>query len=339
MLHESGSCRLADAGDAESRQKTLRFVLLCLFDGCKQLIRVFFLADNALGNQLFPMLLQAEDVDDRVKETFFNQGGDVLFAQALDVHGVAAHEIQDVALHLRRTCLIDALDVGGIRLSLSLCTADGAAIADLERLCSLGTLFFYDRLDLRNDLSRLVDDDGIAYAHIEIVDEILIVQRRALDRRTAKADGIERRRRRDAPRPADRKRDAAHDAFLFLGRVFIGDRPARRLGSRAKALPLQKIIEFDDSAVDVVGQIAARGADLLDGIPDLLCRTADVIGMNDLDALPFHEVVGFDMRLKFLAAHRLQIEHEEGQSPLLRDAAVELAQSARRTVARIGKKL
>ena len=102
---------------------------------------------------------------------------------------------------------------------------------------------------------------------------------------------------------------------------------------------MRKIIEFDDSAVDVVGQIAARGANLLDGIPDLLCRTADVIGMNDLDALPFHEVVGFDMRLEFLAAHRLQVEHEEGQSPLSRDAAVELAQSARRTVARIGKKL
>ena len=45
------------------------------------------------------------------------------------------------------------------------------------------------------------------------------------------------------------------------------------------------------------------------------------------------------MRLELLAVHRLQIEHEEGQPPLLRDAAVELAQSARRTVARIGKKL
>ena len=72
-IHESGSCRLADARDTESRQKTLRFVLLCLFDGCKKLIRVGTCGAMHKDVKLRDVLIaQAASTDSSLIRNIFN---------------------------------------------------------------------------------------------------------------------------------------------------------------------------------------------------------------------------------------------------------------------------
>ena len=165
------------------------------------------------------------------------------------------------------------------------------------------------------------------------------MQRRAFDARAAEADGVKNRRRRDAARAADRELDVADDGFLFLGRILVGDGPARHFARRAELVAVGEIVELHDGAVDVVRQVAAALADGLDGRPDLVRRAADAIAVDRLDALRVHIVIRFRVRRERPPLGRLQIEHEERQLPLLRDAAVELTQRPGRAVARIRERL
>ena len=260
-------------------------------------------------------------------------------AESFDVHGRAADEVEDVALELGRAARVLALDVGGVGLAHRWCAADRAGRADDEGLCAGGPLLLDDFLDLRDDLAGLVDAHRVADAHVEVVDEVLIVQGRALDCRAAEPDRVKDGRRRDAARASDGELDLADDRLLLLGRVLVGNGPARHLGRRAELLAVREIVELDDGAVDVVGQIAAVLTDSRDGLPDLVRRMADLVAVDDLDALLLHEVVRLGMRRERATASCLQVEDEEREMALLRDAAVELPQRAGRAVARIGEGL
>ena len=85
--------------------------------------------------------------------------------------------------------------------------------------------------------------------------------------------------------------------------------------------------------------LAAALANGGDGLPDFLCRAADFVVVDDFDALLLHERIRLGVRRELTAAGRLQVEDEEREMALFRDAAVELTQRSRGTVARIGKGL
>ena len=89
------------------------------------------------------------------------------FSKALDIHCVAADKIQDMVLHLCGTRGILTLHIGSICLPHGMRSADGALIPDHIRSCSLRALLHDDRLDPRNDLPRLVDEDRVANAYIK----------------------------------------------------------------------------------------------------------------------------------------------------------------------------
>ena len=279
------------------------------------------------------------EVGNRRDAAFLDQAVDGRLAESFDVHGRAADEIEDVALELGRAARILALDVRGVRLAHGRRAADRASRADDKGLCACGALLLDDFLDLRDDLARLVDAHRVTDAHVEVVDEVLVVQGRALDCRAAEPDRVKDSRRRDASRTADGELDFADDRLLLLRRVLVGNRPARHLGCRAELLAVCETVELDDRAVDVVGQAAAALANGGDGLPDFLCRAADFVVVDDFDALLLHERIRLGVRRELTAAGRLQVEDEEREMALFRDAAVELTQRSRGTVARIGKGL
>ena len=279
------------------------------------------------------------EVGNRFDIALFDEAVDGRLAEAFDIHGRASDEIEDVALELSRAARVLALDVRGVRLAHGRRAADRASRADDKGLCACGALLLDDFLDLRDDLARLVDAHRVTDAHVEVVDEVLVVQGRALDRRAAEPYRVKDGRRCDAARASDGELDLTDDRLLLLGRVLVGNGPARHLGRRAELLAVREIVELDDGAVDVIGQIAAVLADGCDGLPDLVRRMADLVAVDDLDALLLHEVVRLGVRRERAAAGCLQVEDEEREMALLRDAAVELPQRAGRAVARIGEGL
>ena len=64
-----------------------------------------------------------------------------------------------------------------------------------------------------------------------------------------------------APVRPTRDLDLAQGGPLLLGRVFEGDRPAGELGRSAKLFALCKVVDLDDRAVDVEGELVAVFAD------------------------------------------------------------------------------
>lgn len=129
--------------------------------------------------------------------------------------------------------------------------------------------------------------------------------------------------------------DLAQGGPLLLGRVFEGDRPAGELGRRAKLFALCKVVDLDDRAVDVEGELVAVFADP----PDLRDRVGNVgerlIGGDHLEAERRQVVERLLVAGEGLPLDPLDVEDEDIQPPLRGDAAVLLPQGARRRVARV----
>ena len=247
--------------------------------------------------------------------------------------------MKNVILHLRRADGILTLHIGGIRLAHRRCAADGTGIADDVRHGARGAFLEDDRLHARDDLAGFIDEDRVADAHIQPRDIVLIVQGRTLHARAAELHGVEYRRRRDAPRTTDGELDLPEHRLFFLGRILIGDCPARRLCRRPQLRALRKIVDLDHRAVDVIGQTAAARPDLLDRRPHFVRRAANAISRDDLYPLRAHKVICRRMRRKRPPLRALQVKDEHREPALARYARIELTQCSRRTVARIRKRL
>ena len=62
---------------------------------------------------------------------------------------------------------------------------------------------------------------------------------------------------RQAVRPADLHVNRFDNGQGFFGREFVGNRPTRRAGDEAEFVLLRQAVDFDDHAVDFVGQFGA----------------------------------------------------------------------------------
>ena len=97
------------------------------------------------------MFKQVIDIGNIPEISLLDEGLDGRLAEALDIHGIPAHEIQDMVLQLGRAGRVLTLDICRIRLPDSFCSADGAFIANEERHCPIRAFFLHHFLDLGND--------------------------------------------------------------------------------------------------------------------------------------------------------------------------------------------
>ena len=95
-------------------------------------------------------------------------------------------------------------------------------------------------------------------------------------------------------------------------------------------------VELHNGPVDIIRQVIARFAKLGDQLLRFVHIAAERIG-NDLEFQISQIVQRLAVGLKFRALCQLQIENQNVQPALGRDAGVQLAQGARRRVARVGK--
>ena len=192
---------------------------------------------------------------------------------------------------------------------------------------------------LGNDFPGLEHADGIPNPDIQLINKILVVQGCPLYLGTAKLHRLKNSRRGDAACAPYGKLNIQQPGFLFLRRILVSHRPLGHLGSLPQLLPLGKIIDLYHGTVNIIRQAAPGGPDFINSRHDLLSSTANLVVVNDLHALFFHEIIGFRMAGKLPALSCLQIEHEHGQLPFLGNAAVQLPEGTGSTIPGIGKKL
>ncbi len=135
--------------------------------------------------------------------------------------------------------------------------------------------------DLRDDLAGLFDAHGVADAHVEALDVILIVKRGARDRGARQLHRLQVSHRRERARTTHVDADAEHSRGGALCTEFVGDGPTRKLGSVAEDVLLGEAVHLDDGAVDFVGVVRALARDAGNGRVKLLQgRRQDVPAMG-----------------------------------------------------------
>src|SRR5215467_7723537 len=161
--------------------------------------------------------------------------------------------------------------------------------AFLRKVIGLGVLRALvddDVHDLRNDVARALNDNGIADADVAAVsqrlavaadalDVVFIVQGDILHDHSTHADGIEFADGRKRSGAADLKFDIVENGHGAFGRKFVGDPPARRARNETKPLLPIDAVDLVDDAVDVVIELGPTFLDLAMKGDELLGRVAE----------------------------------------------------------------
>ncbi len=244
--------------------------------------------------------------------------------------------MDEIAEPLRRTFHAHTAHRCAVRVALHRRAALRAGIRQAERYGSLRPLREINAEDFRNDLPCLSHDDRIADANIELIDKILIVERRRRDGRTGKTHRLHNGFRRQNAGPADLHDNVAHYRGLLLRRVFIRHRPARRLGGAAENFALRKVVDLDDSAVNIKGIALARIADAPNLLAALL-HGAEHLMRHRIKSELFQHIQRFRVCFRLFAGGELDIENDDVELAFFGHLRVQLTHGSGRGVARIGE--
>jgi hypothetical protein len=252
--------RLADMADAEAVEEPSQRRGAAAGDPGDEVGRAL-LAHPLEALQL--LLRQGVDVGERAHQAAVHQLVDHLLAQALDVEGAAAGEVEQRELALRRADqAAGAAVIGPARLAHDVAATGRAS----ERHAEVGHVAVarlgHAADDLRNHVPGAADDDAIACAdalppHLEDV-----VQRRARHRRAADEHRLEPGHRRQLAGAAHLHLDAEQARRLLLRRVFLRRRPARLARLEAEPLLQRPRVDLVDDAVDLERQRRPLGGDV-----------------------------------------------------------------------------
>ena len=210
--------------------------------------------EERAGRQL--LIAQVEEVAFIAHEAIIEQRDDRLVAERLDVKRAARGEVEEPLAQLRGA----GHRVRAAPVDLSLVPAErgaalGALAGELELPLVSGAQF-RDRADhLGDDLARLAQDHRVTDQHALALNFILVVQGRAVYGRAADLHRGHHGERGDPPGPAHAHLDVEQLGVDLLGRVLVGDRPARCPAGRAhRALRLDRV-DLDHHAVDLVRRL------------------------------------------------------------------------------------
>ena len=154
-----------------------------------------------------------------------------LWAQRVDVHGLAGDEVLDAPLDLWRTAGVVRTVPGSLALiSHQRGAALRAALDERDGLGDDGALGDVDTHNLRDDLTAFLHVDVVADMQVERTDEVLVVQGGTLDGGAGQLHGIHIRHRGDGSRTAYLIGDLIQTGTHALGLELIGNGPARALG-------------------------------------------------------------------------------------------------------------
>ena len=210
---------------------------------------------------------------------------DGLLAQPLDIHRLAADEVDDAPENLGTA----AAGIGAVVLRLALVAHQRrmayGALGDVCEGTAVGRPFgVFDARDFRNDFAPLLDIDHVARADVQQGHLFGVVERCAADGGAGQQHRFEVGHRRDGSRPAHLEVDAHKPREGLLGLELVGDGPLRSLGREAQLAAQGEVVDLDDHAVGGEGQLAPRRVPMVDEVVDLGPRAADAHRIRDLEA-------------------------------------------------------
>ena len=189
-----------------------------------------------------------------------------------------------------------------------------------------------------NHVAGAPHDHRVADADILAAHFVFVVQRGIRDRRAADEHRLQPRHRRDRAGAADLHVDRDEFGQRFLRGKFVRQRKTRRARHEAERVLLVAPVDLVDHAVDVVRQRLALLADRVE-------EAQQAFGALHHRPFAVHRQAEFLVPVEQFAMrgrHLDAFEHadaisEKRQRPLRGDLRIELPQTARRGVARIGE--
>ena len=283
--------------------------------------------------------IERVEIGDIAQQTRLDHFVDELVAQAVHVHAATAHPVDEALLELRGAIEGHAAVRHLVTLVHHGTAAGGASLGHIPLDRVGGALVQHRTNDLRDHVAGLVDDDGIAHAHILAADLVEVVQSCAGDGGTGHRDGVELGNRGEHAGAPHLDANLTQNGGLLLRRELEGDGPARCAGGEAEIGLLVEPIDLHNHTVDVVIQVSAMRERIgAEGV-NLLGRGAACHGCVDGKARlaqPVEErMLGVHMQ-----GRRVGDRVDEGGKAARRgDLGVLLAQAARGGVAGVGKGL
>ena len=191
---------------------------------------------------------------------------------------------------------------------------------------------------LRDHVARPLHGHGIADPDVLALDLVLVVERRIRHDDATHRDGSKLGDRSERAGAPDLDLDGLDDRRRLLGRELMRERPARRARHEAEPALQSEVVDLVDHAIDVVAERRALRLDRAIMGQHLLGRAAkphQLVGRQaEAREGLYHAQLGRGgQRRNFTPGIG-----EELQRPARGDRRVELAQRARRGVARIGKR-
>ena len=242
-------------------------------------------------------------------------------------------------------CIVRAIQVhrpvyGSDRLATDRANLTGHVIG--HSICR--TLFLLDHGNLRDDVTGLVQNNGVTDTDVKIFDEIRVVQSSTFNTGSGQLYRVEFRHRSDAAGTTRLQHDTAKNRSLFLSGILESNSPLRSFGPLAHLLADVDFVYLDDSAINGIINIIPVFTDIADSGED----TVGIIAMRVVGGL---EIANIAQIAKLVAVRvsklrgilpvidTLHIENEHFQVPLLCDSRVRLTQRTGSAVAGIGEEL
>ena len=324
---------LPHLADAEGKEQPGQVLALGLLDGGEQVLGGFFAHALQLGHVLLAEEIQvAGGLDQpRLYQVLHHRD-----AQTLNVHGIPAGKVGQVAQQLSGTLGPGTADVGAVLIPGHRRAAFGAHIREAVGHGVIGPLFHHHGQYLRDDLPRLAHQHGIADADVLLGDKILVVEGGIGHRGAGQTHRLQHRLGGEHAGTTYLNHNIGKAGRLYLWGILVGGSPPGELGCGAQGLALGQIVHLDDRPVDVKGVVLPALPDGLHLLYRLLNGGTDDMG-NHLKALVRQVVDSFSVAVEVLVFRPLDVEYRNVQPTLGGNLRVQLPQGPGGGVAGIGK--
>ena len=305
MLRQQRCGFVTDVADAKAEHQLVQIVALGVGNRRQQVVGTFGLEFVQCQH-----LLSSEGVQvgHGMHQSLVNElTGDCL-SQPVNGHGGAGRKMDQIAQSLCRALRVDAA-----KGSLVLQMHYGSPTRGADLRHTVGNAAFPVAAhsdDLRDDVTRLAHLNSIPQPHIQLSNDVPVVQAGTGNTGSRQKDGVKYCGGGQHSGTAHGHLDVPHNTFLDLRRILEGDGPAGELVGAAQYAPVAQAVHLDDRAVNIIFQ---RSAQLSDGL-DLLNGVLDAV--EHAVPLQHRESQRLDIIQRFMVAgetapfHLLQIEYE-----------------------------